>query len=703
MESRRLKKEVRDQERPSLRRSFEFCVSSIRHRFFRSAVTLAVVVLAVAFLMNILTETIIAGAVARGVQGEFEKLYIADLFERRIARNAPLRSLVEELSTLQTGGAGGAGGPGRPRWRELERWSALPPNQFADMVQSAHDEAMYTAFFDNLDVGRRRKLVGRGEGASAFEDLYRDGNWARLEGELHSPEMASIGIPGDAPAFIAFLKKWGEYRAALNATQTGIAGVLDALTARLNGSVEKALDDPARRNELLAALQTAGFEITAGELAQICEERRRLAVLRRFREYVQDPEFRSHWVDLKIPADFTPEELLKNYLDDQHARDWLQKHAKAVAERSTDPLPVSQEELLDYSNRYRQRVQEAGKSLAHLSDGEVYKSDRQKNFIAYVAAHPQFAEAWQAAHAGQEFSQETLLWNYPDNPGVRRWLLETAKSTGEALPCAEDDVRSLADAYLKWVQKRGLQKVPVDQEAAGDAKYSALVGYLKDAEYKASWDSLGISIDFSPAAILLYCSAGDRATRVRGYVENVSRRIASRPKAPLPATDAEILDIARMERDRERVHDMQAELSARGTATDGIGERTFWLIAVSFLVCVVGIANAMLMAVTERFREIATMKCLGALDEFIMTIFLIESAMQGFIGAALGVFLGFLLAAIRCGMAFGLYTTSYFPLMDVLKNTGISTAAGMMLAILAAVYPAWVASRMAPMEAMRVE
>ena len=90
MESRRLKKEVRDQERLSFKRSFEFCLSSIRHRFFRSAVTLSVVVLAVAFLMNILTETIISGSVARGVHTEFEKLYVADLFERRIARNAPL-------------------------------------------------------------------------------------------------------------------------------------------------------------------------------------------------------------------------------------------------------------------------------------------------------------------------------------------------------------------------------------------------------------------------------------------------------------------------------------------------------------------------------------------------------------------------------------------------------------------------------------
>ena len=53
-----------------------------------------------------------------------------------------------------------------------------------------------------------------------------------------------------------------------------------------------------------------------------------------------------------------------------------------------------------------------------------------------------------------------------------------------------------------------------------------------------------------------------------------------------------------------------------------------WLITLSLLVCVVGIANAMLMSVTERFREIGTMKCLGALDSFIVKLFLLESTFQ---------------------------------------------------------------------------
>ena len=50
----------------------------------------------------------------------------------------------------------------------------------------------------------------------------------------------------------------------------------------------------------------------------------------------------------------------------------------------------------------------------------------------------------------------------------------------------------------------------------------------------------------------------------------------------------------------------------------------------------VGIINAMLMSVTERIREIGTMKCLGALDAFILKIYFIEAALQGLIGTAMG-------------------------------------------------------------------
>ncbi|MHC4873047.1 MAG: ABC transporter permease, partial [Planctomycetota bacterium] len=64
-------------------------------------------------------------------------------------------------------------------------------------------------------------------------------------------------------------------------------------------------------------------------------------------------------------------------------------------------------------------------------------------------------------------------------------------------------------------------------------------------------------------------------------------------------------------------------------AATGMSSKTIWLVVMSLLVCSVGIVNAMLMSVTERFQEIGTMKCLGAMDGFIIKIFMIEAFIQG--------------------------------------------------------------------------
>ena len=114
-------------------------------------------------------------------------------------------------------------------------------------------------------------------------------------------------------------------------------------------------------------------------------------------------------------------------------------------------------------------------------------------------------------------------------------------------------------------------------------------------------------------------------------------------------------------------------------------------------------ANAMLMSITERFREIATMKCLGATDTYILMQFMMEAGMQGFCGGLLGVVIGFAIAAVRGFAAFGSHLAAYWPWADLAASGVVSLLAGVLLAILASVQPSWSASRMAPMEAMRVE
>ena len=153
-----------------------------------------------------------------------------------------------------------------------------------------------------------------------------------------------------------------------------------------------------------------------------------------------------------------------------------------------------------------------------------------------------------------------------------------------------------------------------------------------------------------------------------------------------------------------RLVDLDRALAGKVPADDEIiSGRQLFLVTISFVVCMVGIANAMLMAITERFREIATMKCLGATDGFILTQFLMEAGMQGVAGGVLGMVLGMILALLLDGAVYGSHLFLYFPALGLLACAGICIVVGFLLATLASIYPSWMASRMAPMDAMRVE
>ncbi|TVR15979.1 MAG: ABC transporter permease [Planctomycetota bacterium] len=132
-------------------------------------------------------------------------------------------------------------------------------------------------------------------------------------------------------------------------------------------------------------------------------------------------------------------------------------------------------------------------------------------------------------------------------------------------------------------------------------------------------------------------------------------------------------------------------------------ERTMWLVLLSLLVCIVGIVNSMMMAVTERFREIATMKCLGAMDSFILKTFMIESGSVGFVGAVLGAVIGVILVLLQSTTRFGASFWAAFPADYLALAALASLLCGLFLTIFGALLPAYKAARMHPIEAMRLE
>jgi hypothetical protein len=156
------------------------------------------------------------------------------------------------------------------------------------------------------------------------------------------------------------------------------------------------------------------------------------------------------------------------------------------------------------------------------------------------------------------------------------------------------------------------------------------------------------------------------------------------------------------------IHNDELRSSLQKAGIDPIGgggtnSRMIILISLSLLTCLVGIVNAMLMAVTERVREIGTLKCLGALNSFIVKTFFIESILQGVAATILGIVLGIAFGLISATVSFGGYAWSECPWLSVCGSALFAFAVGSIISVVASIAPAWWAAQKQPVEALRVE
>ncbi len=123
--------------------------------------------------------------------------------------------------------------------------------------------------------------------------------------------------------------------------------------------------------------------------------------------------------------------------------------------------------------------------------------------------------------------------------------------------------------------------------------------------------------------------------------------------------------------------------------------------AISLLVAGVSILNIMLMSTIERTKEIGVMRAIGALRENIMLIFLLEALILGVTGSVIGALLS--IAGGYTIISMMGYTTAYIlhPSSAVYIAEGF--AVGVLTAVASGLYPAWKASRLEPIEALRYE
>ena len=148
-----------------------------------------------------------------------------------------------------------------------------------------------------------------------------------------------------------------------------------------------------------------------------------------------------------------------------------------------------------------------------------------------------------------------------------------------------------------------------------------------------------------------------------------------------------------------------SQLSPFANIAKMIDVMTFFIKLMLIAIVLISILNVMIMAVYERVREIGTIAAIGTLPRKILSLFLVEGFCLGLTGAVVGVVFGlgviFVLnlskISFNFGQATGLILTPTIAPMEVLT----ASLMVIVVSVLASLQPAYKASRMEPIEALR--
>ena len=150
-----------------------------------------------------------------------------------------------------------------------------------------------------------------------------------------------------------------------------------------------------------------------------------------------------------------------------------------------------------------------------------------------------------------------------------------------------------------------------------------------------------------------------------------------------------------------RISDASSRLS---TITSTLGTITTFIMAIggiSLVVAAVSIFNVMMMSVKERVQEIGILLSIGTEKGEVRRMFLYEAIILGLIGAAVGGICSFVIGYSVVNAMIG--TTTYFFRPESLIYIPYGMVIGVVVCVVSGLYPAWMASNMDPIDALRSE
>ncbi|MDO9034590.1 MAG: ABC transporter permease [Methanoregula sp.] len=150
-----------------------------------------------------------------------------------------------------------------------------------------------------------------------------------------------------------------------------------------------------------------------------------------------------------------------------------------------------------------------------------------------------------------------------------------------------------------------------------------------------------------------------------------------------------------------RISDASSRLSGITSSLSSITTFILAIGGISLLVAATSIFNVMMMSVNERIQEIGILLSIGTEKGEVRRMFLYEAVILGILGASIGgissLIIGYSVVSYMIG------TTKYFFLPESIMYIPMGMAIGLLVCILSGLYPAWKASNMDPIDALRSE
>jgi len=286
--------EVKKQRQMTFGETFEFCLSSIKHRIGRSLLTSAVVILAVAFFMYLQSANIFRNSVKSGVEQEIlesrKPSKLMAILYSHYSRN--------DFESLLAGS--------RKNEHDVARFSkvlGLPVDVTQKLAGDAFTELYYNRFFTDMPIGKRKDLFGgRTPGREILTYLQTPENFADMQKKML--EIGGMRIPGGAANFQKFLGTYSEYMNLLDRSFEKFQRFQQSLltkdipqndSALLRKYLIKLSEDPAKLQAWRQHIAEGGFELTDAELDSIIRYQKMTDNIEKVSTLLYHPDYRKKW------------------------------------------------------------------------------------------------------------------------------------------------------------------------------------------------------------------------------------------------------------------------------------------------------------------------------------------------------------------------------------------------------------------------